>query len=153
MHLLIRFTILLLAICCYSGCTPNGPLTPSDSFIAVRSALEKNDIKKIGDILSSETKEKIYRFLNILSELDEDQLTATADLYNIDADKLRNLEFYGALSLYFNPGAKLNLRDIFKENIITLDVHGNRAVIRTESGYEIDFVLEGPYWKLDLSDL
>ncbi len=153
MHFLIRSLVLLPVIFFCGGCTPGGPLTPADSFIAVRSAIEKNDIKKIGELISSESKNKIKRFLIIISALDKDQLNSAAEVYNIGADKLKNIDSYGALSLYFNPGAKLNLRDIFKEDMLTVDVHDNRAVIRTESGYEIDFVREGPYWKLDLSEL
>ena len=153
MHLLIRSLILFVALYFCVGCTPGGPLTPSDSFIAIRSAIENNDIKEIGELISSESKNKIKRFLIIISTLDKDQLNSAAEVYNIGADKLKNIDSYGALSLYFNPGAKLNLRDIFKEDMLTIDVYENRAVIRTESGYEIDFVREGPYWKLDLSEL
>jgi septum formation topological specificity factor MinE len=153
MHLLIRYPILLLAIFFITGCSSGGPLTPAASFLTVRSALEKNDIKKIGEIISSDTREKINHFLNILSTLDNDQIAVIAKFYNIESDKLRNIGFYGALSLHFNPGAKLNLRDIFKEDMVTMDIIDNEAVIRTESGYELDFVREGPYWKLDLSEL
>jgi hypothetical protein len=128
-------------------------LTPADSFLALRSALEKNDIKKIGELISSDTGEKINHFLNILSTLDNDQITVISKFYNIEADRLRNIGFYGALSLYFKPGAKLNLRDIFKEDMVTMDILDNEAVIRTESGCELDFVREGSYWKLDLREL
>jgi hypothetical protein len=34
-----------------------------------------------------------------------------------------------------------------------MDVQGSRARLKTESGIELDFLREGPYWKYDMSEL
>lgn len=152
MHLLKRF-IIVLTLFLFSACSPAGPLSPSDSFLAIGSALEKNDIRKLSGLISTDSREKVGRFMKVISSLDDKQLAVTAEVYNVDIDKLRNIDYYGALSLYFNSNEKSDLREIFKQNVAALDVYGKKAVIRTEKGYELDFLKEGPYWKFDLSGL
>ncbi len=153
MHLLIRVFLFSFMLCFVPGCKTAGPLTPVDSFIAVQRAIEANDIRLIGELVSKGTKEKVDYFRKTLSTLDKDQLIAIAKFYNIDSSKLSAIDFYGALSLYFSPRSDLSLIKIFNEDISYVDIFGKKAVIRTQSGFEIDFVKEGPYWKLDLSEL
>lgn len=153
MHLLIRVILFSLLLYFSPGCKSAGPLTPVDSYIAVQGAIEKNDIKLIGNLISSGTKAKINRFRETVSALDKDQLIIAAKFYNTDPSKLYNIDFYGSLALYFSPRGDLSLREIFNEAISTVDIYREKAVIRTEKGYEIDFIKEGPYWKLDLSEL
>ena len=153
MHLLIRIFLFSFMLCFVPGCKTAGPLTPVDSFIAVQRAIEANDIRLIGELVSKGTKEKVDHFRKTLSTLDKDQLIAIAKFYNIDPSKLSGIDFHGALSLYFSPRSDLSLIKIFNEDISYVDIFGKRAVVRTQSGFEIDFVKEGPYWKLDLSEL
>lgn len=153
MHLLIRIFLFSCMLCFIPGCKTAGPLTPADSFITVQRAIEANDIRLIGELVSKGTKEKVARFRKTLSTLDKDQLIAIAKYYNIDPAKLSAIDFHGALSLYFSPRAGFSLIKIFNEDISYVDIFGKKAVIRTQSGFEIDFVKEGPYWKLDLSEL
>lgn len=153
MHLLIRVVAFFLLLNFFPGCKSAGPLTPVGSYIAVQGAIEKNDIKLLGELVSIGTKAKIERFRGIVSALDKEQLIVTAELYNIDPSKLSVIDFYGSLALYFSRRNDLSLKEIFYEDISTVDIFGKKAVIRTERGYEIDFVKEGPYWKLDLSEL
>ena len=153
MHLLIRVVIFFLMFYSFPGCKAAGPLTPADSYIAVQGAIEKNDIKLLGKLVSSGTKAKIIRFREVVSALDKEQLIIAAEFYNTDPSKLSNIDFYGSLALYFSRRGDLSLREIFDEDISTVDISGKKAVIRTEKGLEIDFIKEGPYWKLDLSEL
>ncbi|MFA5518262.1 MAG: hypothetical protein WDA74_03315 [Spirochaetota bacterium] len=153
MHLLIRVFLFFFMLCFVPGCKTAGPLTPVDSFIAVQRAIAANDIKLIGELVSKGTKEKVDYFRKTLSTLDKEQLITIAKFYNIDPAKLPGMDFHGALSLYFSPRSDLSLIKIFNEDISYVDIFGKKAVIRTQSGFEIDFVKEGPYWKLDLSEL
>ena len=153
MHILIRIFTFSLLLCFSSGCKSAGPLTPVDSYIAVQGAIAKNDIKLLGELVSTGTKAKIFRFRKLISALDKEQLITIAEFYNTDPSKLSGIDFYGSLALYFSPRGELSLRDIFNEDISTVDIVGKKAVIRTESGFELDFLKEGPYWKLDLSEL
>lgn len=153
MHLLIRVFAFSLLLCFSPGCKSAGPLTPVDSYVAVQEAIAKNDIKLIGELVSIGTKEKINSFRKIVSTLDKKQLLITAEFYNIEPSKLSGIDFYSSLALYFSPGADFSLIEIFNENISTVDIFGKKAVIKTQSGFEVDFIKEGPYWKLDLSEL
>jgi hypothetical protein len=59
-----------------------------------------------------------------------------------------------AVSLYFfSDVTGIKLSRYFNENIVSIDIRGNRAAVKTESGIQLDFLREGPYWKFDMSNL
>jgi len=142
--------LLLLAISCSKG----GPLTPAESFKMIRDAANRNDYGAVLLNLSSASHEKIRKFMALAGELNDMQRAGLAADSVVSADKLRNMKPADCLALYFAPGINgMNLRDIINEDIIAVDVEGSSAAVKTSGGFELDFVREGPYWKLDISRL
>jgi len=83
-----------------------------------------------------------------------DQLLILSEKYGYSQEKLKDLKPSEAVDLYFFSDATgVKLGRYFKESIVSIDIQGNSASIKTESGIALDFVREGPYWKFNLSDL
>ena len=151
MQILKKFIVLFLFIV---SCSSGKPLTPIDSFKAVKYATEKKDPEKIISCLSKESLEKITRLKLLIKDMSNDQLLILSEKYGYTQDKLNNLKPIDAVSLYFfSDHTGIKLGKYFMEKVISVDIHGLRAVIKVESGIELDFVREGPYWKFDMSEL
>ena len=152
MHFLknLLLIIFLLQISCAAG----GPLTPLKSFNAIKSAVEKNDSEAIAGYLTESSLNKISKLAMMIKDMRNDQLANLSCEYGYSEDKLKNLKVLDCVSLYFfSDTAGVQLGRYFKERIISIDIHGSRALVKVESGIELDFVREGPYWKFDISDL
>lgn len=147
---IIPVIFMLLILCCARG----GPLTPSDTFMVIRDAADRNDREVILKNLSSESLEKINEFIRLSAKLSDTQLRAIAHSENIPAEKIKSMKPSECTALYFSRNRYGNsLADIFNEEIVAVDVDGSSAIIKTSGGFELDFVREGPYWKFDLSRL
>ncbi len=142
--------IILVQLSCSSG----GPLTPLECFNDIKHAVEKNDSEAIVNYLTRSSIEKINKLNMLIKDMRSDQLTILSVKYGYSVEKLKNLKASDSIALYFFSdvtGVKLNR--YFKENIVSIDVHGKNASVKTESGIKLDFLREGPYWKFDISDL
>ena len=152
MHIL-KMTIAVLFLFLFS-CSGGNPLTPIDSFKAIKSAVEKKDSEKIAGCLSKKSLEKTERLKQIIKDMRNDQLMILAENYGYTQDKLKNLNQSDAVFLYFfSDRTGIKLGRYFMEKIISVDISGSSAVIKVESGIELDFIREGPYWKFDMSGL
>lgn len=153
MHIVARISSLIfisLMLCCGKG----GPLTPSDTFMVIRTAADRNDRELILQNLSSGSLEKIDEFIRLTAKLSDTQLKAIALSESIPVEKIKSMKPAECTALYFSRNRYGNsLADIFNEDIVAVDVIGSSAVIKTSGGFELDFVREGPYWKFDLSRL
>jgi len=152
MHIL-KNAFIFMALFFFS-CSSGGPLTPAESFNAIKNAAEKNDSDAIVNYLTKASLNKISKLNLIIKDMRSDQLEILSTKYGYSDEKLRSLKVSDSIALYFFSevtGVKLNR--YFKENILSIDIRGSRALVKTESGIELDFVREGPYWKFDLSDL
>ncbi|HOP63589.1 MAG TPA: hypothetical protein PK358_03780 [Spirochaetota bacterium] len=148
-RLLLPF-VLLIAVSCGSG----GPLTPSDTFKIIRKAADSNDRAVILKNLSAGSIEKINDFIRLTARLSDSQLKALALSENVPIEKISGMKPAECTALYFSRNRYGNsLADIFNEDIVSVDVKGKYAVIKTSGGYELDFVREGPYWKFDITRL
>ncbi len=142
--------LILLQISCGSG----GPLTPVESFNAVKSAVENRDIEAVVKCLSQSSLDKISRHNLMVKSMRSDQLAVLSVKYGYSQDKLVNLTPADSAALYFfSDNADIKLGRYFKEGIVSVDIRSGQAFVKTESGIELNFVREGPYWKFDLSDL
>ena len=152
MQILKKSIVLLFLFLVY--CSGGGPLTPIDSFKAVKHAVEIKDSEKIVSCLSKGSLEKITRLKLLIKDMRDDQLLILSENYGYTQDKLKNLKQSDAVSLYFfSDHTGIKLGRYFMEKVISVDIHGSRAVIKVESGIELDFIREGPYWKFDISEL
>jgi hypothetical protein len=140
----------LFPVCCSNG----KPLTPIDSFKSIKHAVEMKDSEKIVSCLSKESLEKTIRLGKLIKDMSNAQLLVLSENYGFTQDKLKNLKPADAVYLYFfSERTGIKLGRYFMEKVISIDIYGSRAVIKTESGIELDFVREGPYWKFDISEL
>lgn len=152
MHLLIKTA--LAAVILLISCSGGGPLTPSDSFKLIKTAAEKNDSEMIAASLSSQSLAKIAELKTLISGMDSRQLDILAENYGFPRERLLALKDSDAVYLYFfSDKTGIKLGRYFDESIVSIDIRGNRAAVKTESGVELDFLREGPYWKFDLSSL
>jgi len=150
---ILRFFIPVMSAALLS-CSSGGPLTPAESFNVIKHAVEKNDSEAIVNCLSISSIDKISKLTLLIKDMSNDQLSILAVKYGYPQEKLKNLKTSDAVYLYFFSditGVKLNR--YFRESILSIDIHGGNASVKTESGIELDFVREGPYWKFDLSGL
>jgi len=146
-------SFLIISLLLFS-CTGGGPLTPADSFNNVKSAVEKNDTETIANCLTEASLLKINRLNLLIREMRSDQIKMLSEKFGYTEEKLRNLKTSDSIALYFfsdTTGVKLSR--YFKENVVSIDIQGGNASVKTESGVELTFKREGPYWKFDLSDL
>ena len=152
MHILKKAVVLIFLFFTY--CSSGEPLTPADSFKAIKHAVEIKDSEKIISCLSKESLEKTVRLNQLIKDMRSDQLLILSENYGYTQDKLKNLKPSDAAYLYFfSDHTGIKLGRYFMEKIISVDIYGSRAVIKVESGIELDFVREGPYWKFDISEL
>ena len=153
MHILRNLIAVTLFFPAFS-CSKGGPLTPLETFNEIRSAVERSDSGAILKNLSSSSIAKIDSLDSMIKQMRDDQKKTLAKLYNCEPSKLESMKRADYVSLYFFvKHASADLGAVFREQVVTVDVDGARAVIRTSSGIELGFVREGPYWKLDISDL
>ena len=149
MHILKKIIVLLFLF--ILSCSSGKPLTPVDSFKAIKHAVEVKDPEKIVSCLSKGSLEKTDKLNSLIKEMRNDQLAILSENYGYTQDKLRNLKQVDSAFLYFfSEHTGIKLGRYFMEKIISVDVYGSKAVIKVESGVELDFVREGPYWKFDM---
>lgn len=144
------YVILLILL----GCGGGGPLTPLESFNFIKNAVDKNDSSAIINYLNRSSLDKINKHNQLVKDLRADQITMLSEKYGYSADTLKNIKNTDSVALYFfSDAANIRLGRYFKEKIVSMDIDGNRAQLKTESGIELDFTREGPYWKFDISNL
>lgn len=150
---LLRISVSLLVLLLMS-CGSGGALTPAESFNSIRSAVEKTDSEVIANYLTDSSLVKIGRHNQMLKDMSNQQLEIISVKYGYSVDKLRNLKISDSVSLYFfSEQTGIKLSRYFKENIVSTDIRGSRASVKTGSGIELEFLREGPYWKFDMSRL
>lgn len=136
------------------SCGSGGPLTPAESFNAIKIAVEKKDSEAIGNYISQSSLDKISKLNQMIKGMRGDQLKALTSKYGYTPEKLVNLKVPDFIALYFFSDATgVNLNRYFKENVVSIDIQGEHASVKTESGIVLDFLREGPYWKFDLTGL
>ncbi len=133
------------------NCKSQRPLTPGDAFYAVRKALLINDLDAVMDILSVGSIEKIKRTVKVISAMNDSQIRAFSGIYGIVPGEIKNFSAKRFVELYFKRRDNIIYKAV-KEDIVSIDVEGPKALIRVANGLMIDFVREGPYWKLDMSN-
>ena len=136
------------------ACAPRGPLTPEDAMNALRTAYRSGDAAAVENILSHESLDRIDGMCRIFASMPPERLAAISREYGIPVTSLSSLSRRNAviLFMYMEPGGN-TLRTSLKGEPLGVDRRGKCAVFRMSDGVEITFVLEGPYWKLDITGL
>ncbi|OHD68362.1 MAG: hypothetical protein A2W19_14175 [Spirochaetes bacterium RBG_16_49_21] len=147
----IFFSLLMMIV---ASCAPQGSLTPRSAFYDLRAAFQQSDAAAFERLLSQASYRKIRHITALFSRLNDRQHESLSALYKIPQERLQKLSVreYLKILLAMDRG-----RDVIgaavSQRIVGINREGNRAVIRVENGMELAFVKEGPYWKIDLTEL
>jgi len=141
---------LLLILSCAKG----GPLTPMESFEEIKRGIDAGDSTAILKHLSSGSINKIDSLDRMVRQMGDEQLLSLAKAYGCEPASLKKMKRQDYVSLYFFvKHGREGLAGLFNQQVVTVDVDGPAAIVRVQCGIELGFVREGPYWKLDISDL
>jgi hypothetical protein len=151
-NFLFKFFIIFVALM-FSSCQPGGALTPEQAFYTVKKHINNIDSEGIKQILSDKSKKKIINTLKSISKMDEKQLELISAKYNYPINNIKSFSVSDFITQYIFHRKSYNLLiNIVKHKITAIDIRNNRAQIKVDNGMIVDFVKEGPYWRLDLTD-
>ncbi len=149
----IGFIILSIVLVAW-GCSPGGPVTPKESFNELLDSIESRDYRSFYSSLSSETKKKIKTYISSLKSLNDRQKKSVSASYGLSVNELLALNSSEMAALIFiSDRSNSSLVDLYGAKIRALKIYNKYAEIETHRGVKLSFVKEGPYWKVDLSDL
>lgn len=154
MHLLSKILI-LFCMGFFISCKAHGPITPEQAFNYLQKAYNSSDSADIVELLSENSKNKIREMIMMISRMDESQQTALAERFEISPGKLKSLTLEDYIDIQILAGKRMGsdfLGEKVRYKITGIDNDGSKAVVRVESGMELVFVKEGPYWKFDMSE-
>jgi hypothetical protein len=129
-----------------------GPLTPVESFNALKKAAQTGETGKVVKLLSRESLRKIKLTLEDLKTLEEKQAANLARIYGISENSIKNLSVEDFLKVYLENKGNILLK-ILKYDPVKINLRGPEAEIQVENGMNIYFLKEEPYWKLDFTRL
>ncbi len=142
------------AVLVMAGCGSGGPVTPLQSFNVIKQAVERRDVEAISVNLTDSSIKKIEKLQSLIRAMDSRQRALLSVRYGLAEERLLSLKATDAVGLYFfSDKTGINLGRYFNENVLSVDIHGSEAIVKTGSGIELDFKREGPYWKFDISEL
>ena len=150
----ILINIIPVLMLCVFSCSPVAPITPQDALDFLRKAYNKGDADAVMRILSAGSLEKIRSMNTMFASMQPSQLKAIAEKYNLPEDRLRSLSVRdGVMLVMFLDPERSALALALKSNPVSFERNENRMVFRMVNGMDLLFVREGPYWKLDMTDL
>ncbi len=152
MHLLKLARLFLLPVIALLSCAPQAALTPQAAFHDLKEAFRKSDAALLERQLSRESIRKIRYMTGLFSRMEERQLHALSDKFNVPAERLNKLSVrdYCTLTLALDREKNV-IGAATKRAVVGIDRKGSRAVISVDNGMELPFVKEGPYWKFDMT--
>ncbi len=143
-----------LAALAVFACAPGPPRTPEDAVEAVKKAVAADDPRALKPLLSSASIERAGVVARALREANESQVQAVSRRFRIPPDRVRTMTVEDYLFVMMRERSGRNVLKRALGSRITVISRGERtAVVKTASGIDLLLVREGPYWKLDLTDL
>jgi hypothetical protein len=154
MHLLKSVRLYLVPVIALLSCAPQAALTPQAAFHDLKEAFRKSDAALLERQLSRDSVRKIRYMNGLFSRMEERQLKALSDKFNVPAERLKKLTVrdYCALTLTLDRSTSV-IGTAASRPVVGIDRKGSRAVVRVDNGMELPFVKEGPYWKFDMTGL
>jgi hypothetical protein len=152
MRLLKPARLFLIPMVALLSCAPQAALTPQAAFHDLKEAFRKSDAALLERQLSRESVRKIRYMTGLFSRMEERQLKALSDKFNVPAERLKKLTVrdYCALTLSLDRSKNV-IGTAASRPVVGIDRRGSRAVIRVDNGMELPFIKEGPYWKFDMT--
>ncbi len=152
MRLLKSARLILMPLIVLMSCAPRAALTPQAAFHDLEEAFRKSDAALLERQLSRESVRKIRYMTGLFSRMEDRQLSALSEKFNVPAERLKKLTVrdYCALTLALDRNKSV-IGTAASRAVVGIDRKGSRAVIRVDNGMELPFVKEGPYWKFDMT--
>ena len=148
--------LLLFLITLIPSCKPGGALTPDEAFERLRSAYREGDAAAIQDLLSTPSREKIGTVIRGFARMNDVQKKALSSRLGVPPEDLGSMTVKKYLEIQLAVGREHGNDVVMKctgERIISREKQGNRATLTFATGHQLGFLKEGPYWKLDITDL
>ncbi len=153
MRILGGYACFLAALAVFA-CAPGPPRTPEDAVEAVKKAVAADDPRALKPLLSSASIERAGAVARTLREANDAQVQAVSRRFRIPPDRVRSMTVEDYLFIMMRDRTGRNMLKRALASRITGTSRGERtALVKTASGIDLVFVREGPYWKLDLTDL
>lgn len=153
MHLLKK-TVLFIMAAGFFSCSPMAPITPGDSLDFLRKAYLGGDVDSVMKVLSSGSLDKIKTMNRLFASMSQDQAASLAARYGLPEQRLRSMTTRdGVILLMFLDPERNSLARALKSNPVSHARRDKAMVFRMANGTDLVFVREGPYWKLDMTDL
>jgi len=146
-----KILIVCITILIMGGCKPQKPLTPAQAFESVKRAVYMNDSNDFYNLLSRRTKSKMMKASKTMQSLSVQQHRNLAKSLKISPSVLKNVTPQQYIQFYLADRDNAVIKAI-KDRRISIKKGSKNAVVEVSSGIELNFVKEGPYWLLDLTD-
>jgi len=153
MSLLNKGLIFCMVLASAVSCNSRGPLSPGEAFKELNRAFVNRDAASFKKLLSEGSIKKIKIVTGMFSRMNDDQLKSVSRLYGVEMDKMKKLTVDDFIVIYLSSEKSLVVANALTLKITAVDRKKESATIRVESGAQLNFVREGPYWKFDLTRL
>ncbi len=151
---LFKFIILLFVVAGFINCNPAAPLTPEESFLNVKNSFLAEDSVRLSGLMSESSIKNFNSMLFIIQKGDKKQLEYISKKYSITETAVKSLNLNRYISLLIKYEKKYPvIWKILQQKIHSIEKNGNSAKIYVENGMFLFFVKEGPYWKIDLTNM
>jgi hypothetical protein len=147
----MKRNIVIIAVLLLSSCTPVKPLTPLQAFESAKRAVFLRDTKAFYNIISSSSRKKISASVLKMHSLDEKQHERLAKSFSTKPAMLKNITSHQYLEFYISDRNNALVKAL-KKRQISVEKKSNLARITVQGGMVLEFVKEGPYWLLDLTN-
>lgn len=152
MYLLIKTIFPLLCALFLFTCKASGPLTPAEAFKMARAAAQSSSYDVLADLLSKESIKKIHTTTSLFQAMPAERIEIVARAYGLSQQALLNLSVEDYLEVMLMDDQCI-LKNALKAEVTGIDQQGAKAIVSLHNGLFLDFVQEGPYWKLSIEKL
>lgn len=142
-------TYILIALISFVSCQQSRPLTPQEAFNVLKDAYLSDNMQKVAEILSTNSKNKIATVIKNLQSMNQAQLAAFAQYYNVSANSIKIMTIPDYLLLQKKIAAVRGddvLATALNQPIAQVTVAKSKATVQLYNGMSLLFVKEGPYW-------
>lgn len=140
---------ILIALISFVSCQQYRPLTPQEAFNVLKDAYLSDNMQKVAEILSTGSKNKIATVIKNLQSMNQAQLAAFAQYYNVSASSIKTMTIPDYLVLQKKIAAVRGddvLATALNQPIAQVTVAKSKATVQLYNGMSLLFVKEGPYW-------
>jgi len=140
----------IIALCItFCSCQQTKPLTPQEAFQRLKDAYINNDMEKVSQMLSTNSKKRILSIIQNLQSIHGTQIQGFASYYNIPVESIQQLDMPRYLELQkkiANVYGDDVLLTALNQPVSQVTISNSKATVALYNGMSLLFVKEGPYW-------